>query len=334
MSDERRAATQEIPGPALQGGAAGERTLGTQGALLLVLGTAPVASVPLLFVDVPPMLDYSNHLARIHLISNLDRDAGLAEWYELGPLTQLNIAAELMIPVLSRFLGLYRAGRVFLFVVIVSTLAGVALLHRALFQRWSAWPLASSLIVYNATFLAGFLNFSLSIGLSLLAMALWVLLENRPLWIRAAANASVGTVLCVAHFFGAAFYVLMLSTYVCMTLIRVRRSLPRRSSWATLAAAAAGVLPLAILLLRPGLGSSELSPFSPFPLKLRSLLEPFLTYHMGLDLQTAASLGRDRDVAGVAWSPAARIPYGGGDRCGPLLLPAPAARRAQQRLRL
>ena len=68
MSDERRAATQEIPGPALQGGAAGERTLGTQGALLLVLGTAPVASVPLLFVDVPPMLDYSNHLARIHLI--------------------------------------------------------------------------------------------------------------------------------------------------------------------------------------------------------------------------------------------------------------------------
>jgi hypothetical protein len=64
MSDERRAATQEIPGPALQGGAAGERTLGTQGALLLVLGTALLASVPLLVVDVPPMLDYPNRLAR------------------------------------------------------------------------------------------------------------------------------------------------------------------------------------------------------------------------------------------------------------------------------
>jgi hypothetical protein len=292
MTGERRASTRVMPGLALQGGAAAERTRGTRGALLLVLGTALLASVPLLVVDVPPMLDYPNHLARIHVISNLDRDARLAEWYELGPLTQPNIAAELMIPVLSRFLGLYRAGRVFLFVVIVSTLAGVALLHRALFQRWSAWPLASALIVYNSTFLAGFLNFSLSIGLSLLAMALWVVLENRPFWIRAAANAFAGAVLCFAHFFGAAFYVLMLSTYVCMTLIRARRNLLRQSCWATLAAAAAGVLPLAALLLRPGLvGSSELSPlFSPFPLKLRSLFEPFLTYHLGLDLRTAAFL--------------------------------------------
>jgi hypothetical protein len=49
--------------------------------------------------------------------------------------------------------------------------AGVVLYARAAWGSWSPWPVAAALLACNATFLIGFVNFLIGIGLALATAA-------------------------------------------------------------------------------------------------------------------------------------------------------------------
>ncbi len=52
------------------------------------------ALIPLAMVDVPPLVDYPNHLARLHVIANIGTDPALAANYQVVWSAMPNLALE------------------------------------------------------------------------------------------------------------------------------------------------------------------------------------------------------------------------------------------------
>lgn len=141
-------------------------------ALLLLL-------LPLALVEMPPLLDYPNHLARVDVLLNFRTDPFLAEHYTASAKPVPNLLMEAVLLPLASLLPLYVAGRVYVALAVALTLFSVILLHRTLFGRWSLWPLCGALFVYNATLIGGFMSFSLGIPLMLIGVSLWIGQEGR-----------------------------------------------------------------------------------------------------------------------------------------------------------
>src|SRR5437762_12579091 len=89
------------------------KALSNQRGLILV-GLLFAASVaPLLSVEIPAMVDYVNHLARMHLL--VDAAAGRPNpAYEIHWRFYPNLAMDLIVPSLARFVGVESAARLFL----------------------------------------------------------------------------------------------------------------------------------------------------------------------------------------------------------------------------
>ena len=120
-----------------------------------------VLLAPLLITDVPPLLDYPNHLARFVLLAAARDDPVLGPVFMPHWAIIPNLAADVIVPPLLHLMPVHVAGRCFLGAVLLLNLAGVIALHGALFRRLSLWPLASGLAAYNSTLLLGFLNWQI-----------------------------------------------------------------------------------------------------------------------------------------------------------------------------
>jgi hypothetical protein len=180
--------------------------LATRAAWWSVLaGACAVLLVPLFLVDVPPLLDYPNHLARMYVLAFGAPDPILSRMYEQHWAIIPNVAIDLVMPEMLKFLPIYVAGRVMLAATLLLPLAGVIVYHRAAFGVRSYWPLAAVLAAYNALFILGFMNFLLSLGMALLAAAGWLRWRSsHPAWVTAF-GALMTTVIFFMHAFGLVF---------------------------------------------------------------------------------------------------------------------------------
>src|SRR5436305_8658172 len=78
-----------------------------------VIVLTALSLLPTLLVDIPAMADYLNHLARMYVLV----DAGTANanpYYEISFALYPNLAMDLMVPQLARFMDVERAARFFL----------------------------------------------------------------------------------------------------------------------------------------------------------------------------------------------------------------------------
>jgi hypothetical protein len=149
-----------------------------------------VALVPLIGVRVPPLLDYPNHLARMHILADGGRSADLARAYEIRWSLLPNLAMDAVVPPLAQFLPLDVAGRLFVGLALALMAGGVMLVHRTASRAWSFWPLAGFLLLYNRILLWGFVNYLAGLGVALIGLAAWLGLADRPIrrfWAVAAA---------------------------------------------------------------------------------------------------------------------------------------------------
>jgi hypothetical protein len=156
-----------------------------------------VVSIPIWTNPVPPLSDYVNHLARMHVIAALGHDANLSRFYEVDWQPIPNLMMDLIVPVLARVMSVYLAGQLFLLSMMALMLSGALALNRALFGRWSAFPLIAAPLLYNHVFLVGLTNYIFGIGLALWALACWVALRERH-W---APRLAVSAVFALALFF-------------------------------------------------------------------------------------------------------------------------------------
>jgi hypothetical protein len=175
--------------------------------LLLVYGVLLVLLViPLFLVDTPPLLDYPNHLARSFITNRVTEDPDLARFYHINWHIVPNLGSDIVIALFALLVPIKLAGKLTLALVLGLTVTGVGVLHRALFGRWSWWPVCAALFAYNGVFLAGFLSFNLGVALLLFATALWVILGDARPHLRILIGIPVAMVLFFCHLLILAIY--------------------------------------------------------------------------------------------------------------------------------
>jgi hypothetical protein len=136
-------------------------------------------SIPIWTHPLPPLSDYVNHLARMHVIATLAKNPQLARFYEIDWQVIPNLTMDLIVPLLARVMNVYLAGQVFIVGMFALIISGVLALNRTLIGRWSVFPLFAIPLVYNYVFLVGLMNYIFGIGVALWALAGWVALRER-----------------------------------------------------------------------------------------------------------------------------------------------------------
>jgi hypothetical protein len=154
-------------------------------------------SIPIWTHPLPPLSDYVNHLARMHVIATIAKNPLLAQYYEIDWQVIPNLTMDLIVPLLARFMNIYLAGQVFIVMMFALIISGVLALNRALIGRWSVFPLFAVPLLYNFVFLVGVMNYIFGIGVALWALAGWIALRERVWPLRFA----LSTVCVLALFF-------------------------------------------------------------------------------------------------------------------------------------
>lgn len=257
--------------------------------LLTALLLGAVLAVPFFLVEVPPVLDYPNHLARYFVLAHPD-DPVLSQMYAPHWRILPNLGMDVIGVALLQIADVHVAGRLLLALSLFAPVAGVIIYSRVMFGRFSYWPLASGTVAYNAAFLLGFMNFLLSLGLALTVAAAFALLRRRghPL-IAAGVGAVAACIVFFAHIFGVMLLGLLVGSAECARLWRARSSATVvRDAWHS-----AGGL---ALMFAPALMLFLLCPLSDVPSsvgewrgpqKLWAVFAPFMTTNVNLTLLTA-----------------------------------------------
>jgi len=236
------------------------------------------AALPLLLVDVLPLVDYPNHLARMALLARLPQDATLARYYATDWRAIPNLAMDALVPPLLRVMPLAAAGKVFVLATFVLLAGGPMLLHRALAGRWSAWPLLAFLFLYGRLLLWGILNYLFGLGLAFCALALMAALARRSAALRIAVGGVAALAIYFAHLMAFGVYALMLLGIEATFLLRAPGASPRR-----LVIAAATLVPPLLLMLLSGIGGGVIEYSHPLR-KLDLLFSTFDLYHRPFDI--------------------------------------------------
>ncbi len=205
---------------------AAEFTTGKIALLFAVL--LAIAAVPILLNPLPPISDYINHLARMHIIAAGNGDPFLHRYYEVNWQVIPNLMMDMIVPLFERVMNVYLAGETYTLLSFALIISGTLALHRALFGRWSALPLIAFPLLYNDMFLVGTMNFVFGIGLMLWALATWVTLRERSRALRLSVSALFVLGLFFCHLFVLGVYAVGLFAFeshrLCVTYVRTRRA--------------------------------------------------------------------------------------------------------------
>lgn len=186
-------------------------------ALLVVL------LVPLLMVDVPPVLDYPNHLARYFVLAHPD-DPILSQVYAPHWRILPNLGMDVIGAALLKVSSVHVGGRILLALSLLMPVIGAIVYHRVVFGRFSYWSLASGVVAYNAVFFLGFMNFLLSLGLALIGAAAWIALRRRNRNVAAVViGAAFAALTFFSHIFGVALFALLIGSEEMARIVRARR---------------------------------------------------------------------------------------------------------------
>lgn len=142
-------------------------------------GILAIFAVLIFQSKVPPLADYPNHLARAFIQTHAGLDPVLARFYEPFWHFQPNLAFDAAMWLTAPFVDVYDGGRLFLLLLVLSTLGGLWALHFAVHRRLSVFPMLGALLVVNRFLRWGSLSYLFTLGLAMLALACWIMLRRR-----------------------------------------------------------------------------------------------------------------------------------------------------------
>ncbi len=254
---------------------------------LLLLCVVLIA--PLLLVDVPPLLDYPDHLARMVVLA-WPNDPTLSQFATQRWGIIPDLAIDIVLPPMLHVLPVNVAGRVVVACIVLLQVLGAVAYSCAAFGKRSWWALAVGLIAYNETVLLGFLNFTASIGIALLVAAAWVRWrDTRPALIAVLVTLGITTIF-FCHIMGVMLLVVLLSAFEASHLWRRERF----TLWYVvhrISILSAVFLPAAALFtISPLAEIAGETEYQSLHDKVLLLLGPFLNYNITLDYMTAATV--------------------------------------------
>lgn len=206
------------------------RSSGISGAQIGILFAALtlLISIPIWTHPLPPLSDYVNHLARMHVIATLPTNPQLAAFYELNWQVIPNLTMDLIVPVLARVMNIYLAGQVYIVSMFALIISGTLALNRALIGRWSVLPLFAFPVLYNYVFLVGLMNYIFGIGIALWALAGWIAVRERAWPIRLLLSTASVVALFFCHLSALGIYGVGLLSFEILRLWDWRRELGAR----------------------------------------------------------------------------------------------------------
>jgi hypothetical protein len=169
-------------------------------AVFLILSLCPV-----LLVEIPAMVDYPNHLARMSVLA---RDGSTAEnpFYRVAWGLFPNLAMDLIVPRLARILSVENATKSFYVFSQLLVVSGSVAIERVVKGRFEISGFAALLLLYSVPFAWGFVNFIFGLGVALWAIAGWLALEEHRPANRLALHTAATAALFVSHLFALGLY--------------------------------------------------------------------------------------------------------------------------------
>jgi hypothetical protein len=208
-----------------------------------------VSLVPLMVVEIPPLVDLYGHIGRYAVQTDLANRPELQPYYSYEWRLIGNLGADLLVELLHRVLGLEGAVRAVVALTQLLATLGILAVSRAVHGRITPFAIAALPLIYGYPFNYGFINFALGMALALLAFAAWVSLRARARPLAAALWLAVaGPVIWVCHTYGWAFLGLMCGAAMLADEVAAR-SHPFAAIRRILGACAPLLLPLVPMLL-------------------------------------------------------------------------------------
>src|SRR3974390_636849 len=97
--------------------------------LWLLASVTTLAILPIFFVEIPAMNDYPGHLARMYLLASIGTPDQNPYYYFYLPYVYPNLAMDLAIPVLARFMDVEFATKAFLILSHILVVSGAVALE-------------------------------------------------------------------------------------------------------------------------------------------------------------------------------------------------------------
>lgn len=216
---------------------------------VLALLVAAMA-IPLLWPQIPPLVDLVGHMGRYYVQTHIDRVPELAQsfsfkWRLLG-----NLGVDLLIEPMGRLFGIELGTKLIVMAIPPLTAAGMLWLAFEVHGRIPQTALFALPLAYAYPFQFGFINFSLSVAFAFLALALWVRLGKAGrLSLRAGLFLFLSCLLWLTHMVGWGLFGLGAFGTELVRRRSAGEPLSRAVLWAGLACAplALPLIPMAVL---------------------------------------------------------------------------------------
>ncbi len=197
------------------------------GVATIALGALLVLSLcPILFVDIPAMVDYPNHLARMSVLTRAGSSSP-HPFYEVSWALYPNLAMDLLVPPLARLIGVETATRLLYLAGQILILSGAMALARAARSSVVTAGVAASLLLYSIPFAWAFVNFEFALGLALWGIAAWIGLAGSRPALRLGLHGVLVVLLYVSHLFALGLYGIAIGLYELWRSRQERWSLAR-----------------------------------------------------------------------------------------------------------
>jgi hypothetical protein len=134
---------------------------------------------PLWIVDYPGMVDYPNHLVRCYILAHYHENPVWQQRYALDLTPLPNLAMDLIVAPLARWIPLITSGKIFLTLAATLYVIGCSELGRAIAGRPNWLALFAAFTFYNSSLLYGFVNYIFGVGVFLCVLAFWLRARNR-----------------------------------------------------------------------------------------------------------------------------------------------------------
>ncbi len=161
------------------------------------ISLALMAALPPILARYPQMTDYPAHLARWYVMLAHGDNPVIDRYYGFRWAWSGNLGADLLIFPLASLFGIETGGRIIVILTPVLTGLSIITVERTLRGRVGVGSLLAMATVWSPSLIMGFLNFNLSLALTLFAFAFWIKTAGKK-W-REAVFVPIGMIVWLCH---------------------------------------------------------------------------------------------------------------------------------------
>ena len=168
-----------------------------------VLAATLAAAIPLLWPEIPPLVDLPGHMARYRVQLDHDTYPWLTVWYNFRWSLIGNLGVDLLIIPLAPIFGLELAVKLIVLSIPPMTVFGMLWIAREVHGRIPATAIFALPLAYSFPFHFGFVNFALAMAFALLAFGLWLRMGRMgQIVLRAVVFLPISLLIWVTHTYG------------------------------------------------------------------------------------------------------------------------------------